>query len=124
MNGAGRNNSIMMIHPYKEFGVWVFDDAETGLVKEPFVSGMPEIIDAWARLAGIENPHRGITILFSATPFPGHQHRLIHDAEESEGNWYVWNEMRGWLCPALFKYFHSAPHSIYALIKKKESHDR
>ena len=35
MNGAMRNNSIMMIHPYKEFGVWVFDDMDTGLVKEP-----------------------------------------------------------------------------------------
>lgn len=32
------------------------------------------------------------------------------------GNWY-WNEslgMEGWLCPALFKYFDTAPERIYA----------
>ncbi len=36
--------------------------------------------------------------------------------QEMGGNWY-WNEslgMEGWLCPALFKYFDTAPERIYA----------
>ena len=35
----------MIIHPYLFNGVWVFDDESTGLVREPFVSGIPEMIN-------------------------------------------------------------------------------
>jgi hypothetical protein len=38
-------NSIMVIHPYKSHGMWVFDDRQTGLIQEPFVSGADKIID-------------------------------------------------------------------------------
>jgi len=36
-------NQIMVIAPYwlEEVGTWVFDDPETGLCQEPFVSGVP-----------------------------------------------------------------------------------
>ncbi|MGI8907476.1 MAG: DUF6717 family protein [Candidatus Sumerlaeaceae bacterium] len=35
--------------------------------------------------------------------------------EETGGNWYEWadHQMKGWLCPALFKYFDAAPKTIY-----------
>ena len=36
-------NSIMVVKPYKWEGMWVFDDDKTGLVREPFVAGVPEI---------------------------------------------------------------------------------
>ncbi|OYW17217.1 MAG: hypothetical protein B7Z55_12980 [Planctomycetales bacterium 12-60-4] len=39
------SNSIMVIAPYVDAGTWVFDDPSTGLVKEPFVAGIPEMID-------------------------------------------------------------------------------
>ena len=32
-------NSIFVIKPYKWEGMWVFDDAAVGLVREPFVGG-------------------------------------------------------------------------------------
>ena len=32
-------NSILVIHPYKHVGVWVFDDPAVVLVKEPFIAG-------------------------------------------------------------------------------------
>jgi hypothetical protein len=32
-------NSLLVIHPYKHAGVWVFDDPAVGLVKETFVAG-------------------------------------------------------------------------------------
>ena len=38
-------NSILVIHPYKSEGMWVFDDARVGLVREPFVAGADTIID-------------------------------------------------------------------------------
>jgi len=30
--------------PYRLEGVWVFDDAVTGLVREPFISGADKIL--------------------------------------------------------------------------------
>ena len=38
-------NAIMVISPYWDNGTWVFDDDRAGLVREPFVSGAPEMID-------------------------------------------------------------------------------
>ena len=40
-------NQIMVIAPYwlDEAGTWVFDDPATGLSQEPFVEGVPEMID-------------------------------------------------------------------------------
>ena len=38
-------NALFVIEPYQWNGIWVFDDPRVGLVQEPFVSGMPEIID-------------------------------------------------------------------------------
>ena len=41
------SNQIMVIAPYwvEEFGSWVFDDPAAGLQQEPFVGGVPEMID-------------------------------------------------------------------------------
>lgn len=38
---APNSNAIHMISPYLYQGVWVFDDARAGLIKEPFVEGIP-----------------------------------------------------------------------------------
>ena len=45
-------NSIMVLKPYKWEGMWVFDDDRTGLVREPFVAGVPEILEALLVQAG------------------------------------------------------------------------
>jgi hypothetical protein len=39
----------MVILPYQYGGVWVIDDSATGLQREPFVAGVPEMIDRLAR---------------------------------------------------------------------------
>ncbi len=106
------SNSILVIHPYKNHGVWVFDDPETGLVKEPFVAGMPEIIETILR----HKVGKGIsacTIIFSATPFPQFQGYLSRLQPEHGGTWYSYGDQEGWLCAALFKYFKEAPERIY-----------
>jgi hypothetical protein len=113
-------NAITVIHPYKYEGVWVFDDEKVGLVQEPFVSGADDIIEKL--VSEIPNAENGFSLLFSATPFPGYQAEFEWKREEFEGNWYYIKElnMEGWLCPALFKYFDSAPQNIYAQFKKKD----
>jgi hypothetical protein len=63
----------------------------------------------------------GFNLLFSPTPFPGHQVRLSWRRAESGGNWY-WSEtdqLEGWLCPALFRYFDTAPREIYVRAEAK-----
>src|SRR6516162_8024337 len=67
-------NSINVIAPYKHHGMWVFDDPRVGLLQEPFVSGADTMIDRV--VADLPDAELGFTLVFSATPFPGHQYRL------------------------------------------------
>ena len=107
-------NSLFVIHPYKYYGSWVFDDPAVGLIREPFVMGADVIIERF--VADIPGAKGGFTLTFSAQAFPGHQTRLERLREEDGGNWYYCPEqdMEGWLCPALFKYFAVAPVHLYA----------
>lgn len=106
-------NSIFIIKPYKFAGAWVFDDPTRGLEKEPFVAGADRIID---RLVdSIPNAETGFRLLFSANAFPGYQLKAEWSREEYGGNWYNSRDLsiEGWLCPALFKYFLTAPKEIF-----------
>ena len=112
-------NSLIAIHPYKARGTWVFDDPAVGLRQEPFVSGADTIIDRMVK--DIPDAERGFTLVFSAQPFPGHNAEFEWRRAEMSGNWYYSRalEMEGWLCPALFKYFDSAPARIYAQFRPR-----
>ncbi len=112
-------NSLLVIHPYKEDGVWMFDDPRARLVREPFVSGADVIIDRM--VAHIPKAEAGVTIYFAATLFPGFQHEFAWRREEYGGNWYYSSEYdrEGWLCPALFKYFEQAPQRLFVQVKAK-----
>jgi hypothetical protein len=111
-------NAIMVISPYRDHGTWVFDDPATGLVREPFVSGVPEMIDRLVH--DISDANKGFRLLFSAGPFPGYQAKFTRIRAEHGGTWYRLHDqpgapaMEGWLCPALFKYFPTAPDMLYA----------
>jgi hypothetical protein len=107
------SNAMMIIYPYRDRGDWVFDDESVGLVREPFVFGVPEMIDRF--VADVPGAEHGFKLIFSAKPFPGYQARLSWLREEYEGNWYRLDEseQEGWLCPALFKYFEKVPKEIY-----------
>ena len=107
-------NSLFVIQPYKLGGTWVFDDARVGLEQEPFVAGADAMIDRV--VADIPDAARGFTMIFSASPFPGHQHRLDWQREDADGgNWYRAEalDLEGWLCPALLLYFSDAPKELY-----------
>lgn len=87
-------NSLFVIAPYDYEGLWVFDDGRVGLRQEPFVGGADTMIDA-----------------------------MVADIPEKSGNIYRSEElgMEGWLCPALFKYFESAPAALYLRVEAKPS---
>ena len=73
-------------------------------------------------VADIPNAEKGFRAVFSAAPFPGSTEKLEWRREESGGNWY-YNErfkMEGWLCPALFKYFPTAPKTIFVKVEAKK----
>jgi len=108
------DNAILIIKPYWYNGTWVFDDERVNLYREPFVAGIPEMINHITK--DIPNAKNGFRLLFSASPFPGYQMRLTWRRKEDGGNWYYSEDlkMEGWLCPALFKYYKKAPEEIYA----------
>ena len=111
------NNSIFVIKPYKWQGQWVFDDANVGLVKEPFVAGADTMIDV--ATVHISNADKGFLAVFSASYFPSAQIVLEWVREDGGGNVYRWSEkaMEGWLCPALLKYFEHPPEKLYIEVK-------
>ncbi len=113
MTNYSMTNSMMVIFPYRLHQMWVFDDERIGLVKEPFVNGIPEMIDILVQ--DITNVDEGFKLLFSANPFPGHQIELFWLRVENHGHWYYWNKrkLEGWLCPALLNYFIDPPNKIY-----------
>jgi hypothetical protein len=106
-------NALYVIMPYKWQGMWVFDDARVGLEQEPFVSGADVIMERFA--SAFPNGEDGFLLTFSAGPFPAYTHRFEWVREEYGGNWYRLTEfdIEGWLCPALFLYFETAPKEIY-----------
>lgn len=109
-------NALTVIVPYKAHGMWVFDDDRTGLVQEPFVGGADTLIDRM--VADIPNAAAGFRLIFSAEPFPGDVHRFTWVRPELSGNVYRSDEYdaEGWLCPALFKYFKTAPLELYVQV--------
>ena len=114
LRGMSLANAIHVIVPYRHASTWVFDDPRVGLSREPFVSGIPEMIDVM--VADIPNAETGFRLLFSSAPFPGYQVELEKVRAEYEGTWYRWtdNKAEGWLCPALFLYYSEAPALLYA----------
>jgi Family of unknown function (DUF6717) len=106
-------NAILVIAPYWYNGTWVFDDEAAGLKREPFVAGVPEMIDVLVK--EIPDARSGFRLLFAASPFPGYQKKLTWLRGDMGGNYYRLEEppMEGWICPAMFRYYKTAPKNHY-----------
>ena len=108
-------NQLNVIAPYWLEGVhtWVFDDERVGLVQEPFVFGADLFLSFLAK--NIPDAGNGFRLIFSSDPFPGYQQKVSKVEGEMGGNWYETKDppMKGWLCPALLRYFDDAPSEIY-----------
>ncbi len=107
-------NKMMVVAPYwdEDSGTWVFDDPVFGLIKEPFVLGVPDMIDDLVK--DMPGSRDGFRLLFSSSRFPKYD-KSIERLEEDMGGWWYQDENgnKGWLCPALFHYFEKAPLIIY-----------
>jgi hypothetical protein len=114
MNGAGPPaNAIMVIAPYWYNGTWVFDDPAVNLKREPFVAGVPEMIDLLVK--EVPDAKQGFRLLFSANAFPDYQKKLTWLRGDSGGNFYRLEDppMEGWICPAMFRYYKTPPPALY-----------
>ena len=113
------SNSLMVIVPYQYGGTWVFDDSAAGLKREPFVAGVPEMINQLVR--GIPAATNGFRMLFSTQAFPGYQKKLTWVRPQGGGNVYRMEDppMEGWLCPALLRYYREAPKELYVKAESK-----
>ena len=119
-------NAINVIKPYKWEGMWVFDDFDRGLVREPFVAGIDKMIDAVLMAKGI-NGKNGFLMLFSDAEFKGAEIVVEWLRFECNGDIYQlkglgamadgFPPMEGWLCPALRKYYKDAPDKLYVQAK-------
>ena len=91
----------------------VFDDETVNLKREPFVAGVPEMIDVLVK--DIPDSKNGFRLLFSANAFPGHQKKLAWLRGDSGGNYYKLDDppMEGWICPAMFRYYKTPPQALY-----------
>ncbi|MFC2172122.1 DUF6717 family protein [Acidobacteriota bacterium] len=115
-------NFLMIIFPYRYNDTWVFDDEARDVSKEPFVCGIPAMIDCMVE--DIPGANMGFKLIFSASPFPGHQAELTWMREEDDGHWYEWKDQNisGWLCPVLLRFFADAPRRLY--IKAEQVQER
>ena len=97
----------------------MFDEPRLGLEQEPFVAGIPRMIDRL--VTDIPDADQGFRLIFSAQEFPGYTHKLLWRRKESGGNWYYCPQFdeEGWLCPALLKFFREAPKEIYVKAEEK-----
>jgi hypothetical protein len=113
-NPAGDESRIFTIEPYRTEAGWAFDDESVGLIAEPFIGDINQVFDdAALDLPG--HPDR-MRLRFAGHKFDGFQRVLDHvRADEVEGHWYRDRRtgIEGWLCPAMFCYFHEAPKVIY-----------
>ena len=116
---AASSNAIMIIAPYRYNGTWVFDDEAVGLRREPFVAGVPQMIDALVK--DIPDARDGFRLLFSANPFPGSQKKLTWVRGDSLGNYYKLDDppMEGWICPAMFRYYKAPPKALFVKAEAK-----
>lgn len=112
-------NQINVIYPYRTKHGWSFDDEEVDLQGEPFIAGIPAIIDS------IVGERDSFTAYISHSPIPNYTGHLVRmEKKELKGyspqqGWYRLEEtgMEGWLCPATLKYFKEYPSSIYFKIE-------
>lgn len=101
-------NSLRVIMPYRWNGGWVFDDPAVELHREPFVAGADTVCEI------LSQGQPKFRLIFSDATFPDAALHLSLLRAEHGGHSYDSPIGTVWLCPALLKYFPSAPTHIWA----------
>ena len=114
------NNSIFVIFPYHENGVWMFNDEARGILREPFLGNINSILSLLS--SEIKNAQKGFALYFSDRFFPGVTARFIKIRDEFGGASYRSEQfnLEGYLCPCLHKFYPGiAPSQLFAVAKPK-----
>lgn len=94
-----------------KYGIWTFDDEDLGIVGEPFVGEINDMIDAC--LEGYQE----CTILCSQFPIPNYNISLTRRDDLGQGMYQMdGTEVVGWLCPCFLSYFPHYVEKVYAKI--------
>lgn len=113
---------------YKEGSLWLFDDPDKELIREPFVTETSIVIDTMLQkhldFYKIKGPLPTEAILFITSEFFGpHVFRRLYDGKDpaTEGTTYQMdNENTAiWLCPALLKYYPAAPAQLFMSVRTR-----
>ncbi len=106
-------NELHTVKPYKNEGVWVFDDDSKGLRKEPIINKQDVMLDKL--VIGINDAEQGFCLLFSDTVFCGYQVRLIWQCVDDLGHWYTAKGLceDAWFYPGFLQYFRTLPGEIF-----------
>lgn len=111
-------NAMLSIEIYKFNGTWCFTDKERELLHEPFVLGVPEIINTALKEQNLYEEGKNYRILFAEQEFPL-AHGVLKQVQDAfGGSWYAWNKLEGWLCPATLAFFHDFPKEIHFRLEK------
>ena len=64
-----------------------------------------------------EDDASGFRLVVCPHPFPGYEKKLTWLRGDRMGNWYRLDEppMEGWICPAMFRYYETAPSKLYVM---------
>lgn len=116
---------------YKEGALWLFDDPDKGLLREPFVIETSIVLDALLKkhldfYKISETPDRAI--LFFSDNLSGGPHVFcrLYDGKDpaTEGTTYILDSYSSvsdptsiWLCPALLKYYPIPPDQLFMTIR-------
>lgn len=111
-------NAMLTIEIYKHSKTWCFTDEQRDLLHEPFVLGIPEIINTVLNDNKLYEEDTNYRILFADQDFPMSHGVLNKIRAESGGAWYKYNDQEGWLCPATLAFFADFPEQIHFRLEK------
>jgi hypothetical protein len=99
---------------YKDHGVWMFDDANKGIEREPFVDGSTELIDFILEEFGL--PTSGPIVVEFGLQRTHPEMVEIRKLEDTGDDWalYEYKGRQGALCPVTLVYLGSHPDRFYA----------
>jgi len=111
-------NQVNVLFPTRnKYGVWSFDDADLGIVGEPFVGQINNMID-------IMVPGKEACLIYcSKDPIPDYNISLTKREDVGQGMYQMdGTDIVGWLCPCFLNYFPDYVEKVYAKIEELGEH--
>lgn len=111
-------NQVNVLFPTRnKWGIWAFDDADLGIVGEPFVGHINLMIDMLA------DGKEQVLIYCSKDPIPNFNISLTKREDLGRGMYQMdGTDVVGWLCPCLLRFLPTYTDKIYAKIEPLGEH--